>query len=197
MPSTKDECNRFLDNGNLYHLSFTFYDNYCITCSHLIGLDQSTSSCLVWTSTFSTILYKCLSMAIFEKDVKLHSRRCRLVLQCTKIPPELKVPSSRFGGCSVCLNFPLICIDAPLSNSHEMDHCQVAMMKGALSAFITFFFPQVTGLLTLHQVSFTFTLFLCRMLYYIFLASDHHDTVQKGISFSCAFPSCCSNKCAG
>ena len=135
MPSTKDECNRFLDNGNLYHLSFTFYDNYCITCSHLIGLDQSTSSCLVWTSTFSTILYKCLSMAIFEKDVKLHSRRCRLVLQCTKIPPELKVPSSRFGGCSVCLNFPLICIDAPLSNSHEMDHCQVAMMKGCNISF--------------------------------------------------------------
>ena len=69
--------------------------------------------------------------------------------------------------------------------------------KGATSAFITFCFSQVTGLLTLHQVSFTFTMFLCRMLYYIFSASDHHDTVQKGVSFSCAFPSCCSNKCAG
>ena len=89
MPSTKDECNRFLDNGNLYHLSFTFYDNYCITCSHLIGLDQSTSSCLVWTSTFSTILYKCLSMAIFENTfMKRRERGWIFLLPYSDVQPS-------------------------------------------------------------------------------------------------------------
>lgn len=119
--------------------------------------------------------------------VTLHSRRCRLAVQCTKIPPELKVPSSSFGGiCSVCLNFPLICIDAPLNNSHEMEHCQVAMMKGCIISFHYVLFPTsdrianvTSSFLYIHIVSLSYAL-----LHIFSIRSPWHST-KRNFLFLC------------
>ena len=116
-----------------------------------------------------------------NNKVTLHSRRCRLAVQCTKIPPELKVPSSSFGGCSVCLNFPLICIDAPLNNSY--DTVRWLWWKGASSAFITFTSDRIANItssfLYIHNVPLSYAL-----LHIFSIRSPWHST-KRNFLFLC------------